>query len=258
VQALRQSAGLQEGQSRVPAPRRAVVLGGSFMGMEVAMSLLALGLQVTVVEQEAVILPHLEAPLTSDFFRRHAQSRGAEFFLSDTLVAVHGKERVQAVETASGRRLPCDVLVVCIGVMPATEYLAGSGIQLEGGLVLVDELLRSNVAQVYAAGDVTCFQDPVFARRRHIEHWDNAIEQGRLAARNMLGRRVRHDAVSCFFATSATSASASWARPRAPTSASCAARLKAARVQCFIYSAMCCVPCFPWAGPPRKRAMPKT
>ena len=199
VQALRQSAGLQEGQSRVPAPRRAVVLGGSFMGMEVAMSLLALGLQVTVVEQEAVILPHLEAPLTSDFFRRHAQSRGAEFFLSDTLVAVHGKERVQAVETASGRRLPCDVLVVCMGVMPATEYLAGSGIQLEGGLVLVDELLRSNVAQVYAAGDVTCFQDPVFARRRHIEHWDNAIEQGRLAARNMLGRRVRHDAVSCFF-----------------------------------------------------------
>ena len=177
----------------------AVVLGGSFMGMEIAMSLIALGLQVTLIEREAVILPHLEAPLISDFFRRHAQGRGAEFLLSDTIVALHGKGRVREVETASGQRLPCDLLVVSIGVMPATGYLAGSGIALENGLVVVDDLLRASAPNVYAAGDVTRFPDPVFARPRHIEHWDNAIQQGRLAARNMLGRRVRHDEVSCLF-----------------------------------------------------------
>lgn len=179
--------------------RRAVVLGGSFMGMEIAMSLIALGLHVTVVEREAVILPHLEAPLISDHFRRRAESRGAVMLLSDTLVALHGADRVREVETASGRRLPCDLLVVSIGVMPGTDFLAGSGIALERGLVVVDALMRTSAPNVFAAGDVTQFDDPVFARQRHVEHWDNAIQQGRLAARNMLGRRVRDDEVSCFF-----------------------------------------------------------
>lgn len=182
----------------VPA-QRAVVLGGSFMGMEIAMSLIALGLHVTVVEREAVILPHLEAPLISDHFRRRAESLGALVLLSDTIVALHGADRVREVETASGRRLPCDLLVVSIGVMPDTDFLAGSGIALEQGLVVVDALMRASAPNVFAAGDVTQFDDRVFARRRHVEHWDNAIQQGRLAARNMLGRRVRDDEVSCFF-----------------------------------------------------------
>ncbi|MES2228426.1 MAG: FAD-dependent oxidoreductase [Pseudomonadota bacterium] len=182
----------------VPA-QRAVVLGGSFMGMEIAMSLIALGLHVTVVEREAVILPHLEAPLLSDHFRRRAESLGALVLLSDTIVALHGAERVREAETASGRRLPCDLLVVSIGVMPGTDFLAGSGIALEQGLVVVDALMRASAPNVFAAGDVTQFDDPVFARRRHVEHWDNAVQQGRLAARNMLGRRVRNDEVSCFF-----------------------------------------------------------
>lgn len=188
-----------KGAKGAQVAQRAVVLGGSFMGMEIAMSLIALGLQVTIVERETVILPHLEASLISDFFRRHAQSRGAEILLADTIVALHGVDRVREVETASGQSLPCDLLVVSIGVMPATEYLAGSGIALEHGLVVVDSLMRASALNVFAAGDVTLFDDPVFARQRHIEHWDNAIQQGRLAARNMLGRRVRHDEVSCFF-----------------------------------------------------------
>ena len=182
----------------VPA-QRAVVLGGSFMGTEIAMSLIALGLHVTVVEREAVILPHLEAPLLSDHFRRRAESLGALVLLSDTIVALHGADRVREVETASGRRLPCDLLVVSIGVMPGTDFLAGSGIALQQGLVVVDALMRASAPNVFAAGDVTQFDDPVFARQRHVEHWDNAVQQGRLAARNMLGRRVRDDEVSCFF-----------------------------------------------------------
>src|SRR3546814_2205923 len=91
------------------------------------------------------------------------------------------------------------MVIVSVGVMPATSFLDGSGILLEHGFVAVDDRLRTNTEDVFAAGDVTSFYDPVFRRRRHIEHWDNAVRQGRLAARNMIGRRLRYDEVSYFY-----------------------------------------------------------
>ena len=179
--------------------RRAVVLGASFLGMEIAMSLIDLGLAVTIIESRDLVLPHLESGRLSDYFRRHAQERGAALLLSDTVTAIHGSERISAVETASGLRLPCDLLMVSVGVEPATDFLKASGVALDEGLVIVDDQLRTSAAGVFAAGDVTSFFDPVFARRRHIEHWDNAVKQGRLAALNMLGRRMRYDELSYFF-----------------------------------------------------------
>jgi NADPH-dependent 2,4-dienoyl-CoA reductase/sulfur reductase-like enzyme/predicted acylesterase/phospholipase RssA len=179
--------------------KRALVLGASFLGMEIAMSLLDLGLDVTIVERRDLVLPHLESAWVSDYLRRHAEDRGATLRLSDTIVAIHGTGRIQEVETTTGERLPCDMLIVSIGVTPATEFLTGSGIALDEGLIVVNDQLRTNVPNVFAAGDVTSFDDPVFARRRHIEHWDNAVKQGRLAALNMLGRRMRYDEISYFF-----------------------------------------------------------
>jgi len=179
---------------------RAVVLGGSFLGMEIAFALLALGLHVTIVELGSSLLSHLEAPDLSVHFQRYAESRGISVVLNDTAAAVHGERRVQEVETAAGRRLPCDLLVVSIGVGPASEFLAGSGIAIDlDGWVFVDSLLRTNAPNVFAAGDITVFHDPVFARLRHIEHWDNAVKQGRLAAKNMLGRRLPYDEISYFY-----------------------------------------------------------
>ncbi len=81
------------------------------------------------------------------------------------VVALHGQRKAAEVETRSGRRPPCDVVVVCAGVDPATRFLKGSGIALEKGDVAVDELLQTNVPNVWAAGDVTSFRDPVFTRR---------------------------------------------------------------------------------------------
>ena len=175
------------------------MLGASFLGMEIALSLKALGIAVTVVERRETILPWLAAPDVGDFFRRRAEGLGVSVLLRDTAAALRGEGRVEAVETRAGRRLPCDLVIVSIGVRPVTEFLAGSGIACDGGLVIVDDQLRTSIADVFAAGDITSFYDPVFARRRHIEHWDNAVKQGRLAARNMLGRRLRYDEVSYFF-----------------------------------------------------------
>lgn len=179
--------------------KRAVVVGGSYLGMEIAMSLMQLGLNVTVIERGPVLLPYLEAESLSAYFKRYAENRGLVALVNESVVALHGDGTVREVETASGKRLPCDFVAVAIGVSPASEFLAGSGIALADGYIVVDERLRTSAPNVYAAGDVTSFYDPVFARRRHIEHWDNAIKQGRLAAYNMLGRRMRYDELSYFF-----------------------------------------------------------
>ncbi|WP_454918981.1 FAD-dependent oxidoreductase [Xanthobacter sediminis] len=186
-------------RAAITQAKHAVVLGGSFLGMEIAMSLGDAGLKVTIIEQGPVLLRHLEAPDLSSYFERYAEGRGATVILNDTAAVLRGRERVQEVETAAGRHVACDLVVVSIGVAPATDFLAGSSIALEGGYVVVDALLRTSAPNVFAAGDVTTFYDPVFARRRHIEHWDNAVKQGRLAARNMMGRRLRYDEVSYFF-----------------------------------------------------------
>ncbi|HEY0294725.1 MAG TPA: FAD-dependent oxidoreductase [Bordetella sp.] len=179
--------------------RRAVVVGGSFQGMEVAMSLLELGLEVTIVEGGGRLMRHLESGTLSTFFQGYARQRGASVTVGDPVVAFHGRRKVSEVQTQSGLKIACDLVVVCAGVEPATAFLEGSGIQLEQGRVVVDDLLAASVPNVWAAGDVTSFLDPVFARRRHIEHWDNAVKQGYHAALNMLGRRMRYDEVSYFF-----------------------------------------------------------
>jgi NTE family protein len=178
--------------------KRAAVLGGSFLGMEIATSLQARGLEVTIIEQSSSLLTNLKAPELSAYFRRHAEISGISVLLNDTAFAVHGDGRVQEVETLGGRRLPCDLLIVSIGVGPASGFLDGCGIVLRDGWIVVDSLLRTSLANVFAAGDVTVFYDPVFARFRHIEHWDNAVKQGRVAARNMMGRRLPYDEVSYF------------------------------------------------------------
>ncbi|WP_454915641.1 FAD-dependent oxidoreductase [Xanthobacter sediminis] len=197
---LRQKSDADAIRAAMAGAKRAVVLGGSYLGLEIAMSLLERGLKVTIIERGPRLLPHLEAQRLSQYFEQFAEARGATLLLNDTVAAVRGQGKVEAVETASGRKVRCDLVVVSIGVTPATAFLAGSGIPLDDdGYVLVDEQLRTGVANVYAAGDITNFHDPVFARRRHLQHWDNAQKQGRLAARNMLGRRLRYDEVSYFF-----------------------------------------------------------
>lgn len=199
IHTLHDRADAQAIREAAAGARRVVVLGGSFLGMEVAMALVELGIAVTLVERGPVLLPYLKAPFLSAHFERHAASRGVQVLLGDTVAAFHGRARVREVETVQGRRLPCDFVVAAIGVEAASTFLQGSGIALDGGRIVVDALLAASAPDVFAAGDVTTFDDPVFTRRRHIEHWDNAVKQGRLAARNMLGQRLPYDEVSYFF-----------------------------------------------------------
>jgi len=105
---------------------------------------------------------------------------------------------VTHVITKGGQRIDCDFVVVGIGVEPAVDMLAGSGIRLDNGVV-VDEYCKTNIGGVYAAGDVANHYQPTFGRHIRLEHWQNAIRQGTAAARNMLGKHIAYDEIPWFW-----------------------------------------------------------
>ena len=178
--------------------KHVVVLGASFVGLEAAASLRSLGLAVTLIEREERILPQLGARLLSDYFARRSAERGISVLTGHSVRQFDGDSRVESITTRQGETIPCDMVVVAIGVTPNCEFLSGSGLSIEDGIV-VDEFLRTNDSDVFAAGDVANFPDTVFGVRRRIEHWDNAIRQGRLAAKNMLGGSYPYQDVSMFY-----------------------------------------------------------
>jgi NADPH-dependent 2,4-dienoyl-CoA reductase/sulfur reductase-like enzyme len=177
---------------------RAVSVGGSFIGMETAASLSGLGLDVTVVEVADSLFPILQAPELSRQLAELYRDRGVDIVLGDSVTAFRGDQNLQAVETRSGRAIDADLVVVGIGVVPQTDFLAGSGIEVDNGIV-VDESFRTALPGIWAAGDVARFDDPVFGRRRRIEHWSNANYQGTQVGRALAGADAKYDSVSTFF-----------------------------------------------------------
>ena len=178
--------------------RRAVVAGLGFIGSEVAASLRQLGLDVTAVEMLATPLePALGVEVGRTIAELH-RDHGVELVLGDGVGSFEGDGRVREVVTASGRRIECDFAVVGVGVAPAVEVVAGTGVELDGGIA-VDELCRTSVPGIYAAGDVAAHVHPLAGRRIRVEHWQNAIRQGEAAALSMLGRGAPYDEVHWFW-----------------------------------------------------------
>lgn len=178
--------------------RRAVSVGGSFIGMETAASLRTLGLEVALVELADTLFPILGAPELSSQLAELYRERGVELVLGDSVSAFRGDGRLEEVETKGGRTITADLAVVGIGVVPQTAFLAGSGIEVDDGIV-VDERFRTGVPGVWAAGDAARFHDPVFGRSRRIEHWSNANYQGMQVGKALAGEDAAYDQVSAFF-----------------------------------------------------------
>jgi NADPH-dependent 2,4-dienoyl-CoA reductase/sulfur reductase-like enzyme len=179
---------------------RALVVGGSFIGTEVAASLSQRGLEVTLVHRGEGLHDQLGFPELSEFLARVFGELGVEVRLRDELVGLQGNGRVSHAELGSGERLECDLVVVGVGVDPATDLVRDTKIESRDG-ILVDTRLRTSVEDVYALGDVARFYDPVLGALRRIEHWDNANYQGDLVGRLLAGDQAQpsYDHVSMFF-----------------------------------------------------------
>ena len=179
--------------------RKAVVVGGSFIGSEVAASLRMIGLDVTVIELGERLVPALASAELSEQVAALFRDQGVELLLGEQIAEFTANGRaLTGARTASGAAVEAFVAVVGVGVVPNTDFLDGSGIEVDNG-VLVDDRFQASVGDVYAIGDVARFDDGVAGRARRIEHWSNADNQGKALGRNLAGGRSAYAEVPVFF-----------------------------------------------------------
>lgn len=178
--------------------KSAVVVGAGFIGMEMAASLTQLGVRVTLVHRGEGLFETLRAPAFADHLRGLYEQRGVELVLRDEVSELSGDGRIRSARTKGGHVVDADIAVLGVGVRPNTDWLEGSGLELDDGVV-VNERYETGADGVWAVGDVARFYDPVFGRHRRIEHWSNANLQGAQVGEIIAGGEARYDVVSTFF-----------------------------------------------------------
>jgi NADPH-dependent 2,4-dienoyl-CoA reductase/sulfur reductase-like enzyme len=178
--------------------RRVVVVGGGWIGLEVASAARQAGCAVTVLE--SLELPLLRvlgpevAPVFADLHREH----GVDLRTGVKVASMEATSSGGVVRLGDGSGIEADLVVVGVGVIPLTGLAERAGLAVDDG-ILVDAGLAASAPGVFAAGDVANAEHPLLGRRVRVEHWDTAIEQGKVAARRMLGQDVVHDRLPYFF-----------------------------------------------------------
>ena len=180
--------------ARATAAQRVVVLGSSFIAMEVAASLRTRGLDVHVVGLDSVPMERVLGKQVGEFLRRVHESHGVHFHLGTTIERIAG----QSIVLNDGTKLDADFVVVGVGVRPVDDLARAAGLAVENG-VTVDEYLMTSANGIYAAGDIAAWPDRRSGQRLRVEHWVVAQRQGETAARNMLGVREKFTAVPFFW-----------------------------------------------------------
>ena len=165
--------------------RRLVVVGGGFLGLEVAATARRLGAEVTIVEPLSSLLGRVLPPIVGAAVRDLHEQHGVEVLSGVSVTGFDGGRRLRGVAVEGGRKLSTDVALVAIGVRPSTGWLEGSGLRLDDGVVC-DSTLQA-APGVVVAGDVARFPHPLAPGPVRLEHWTNAAEQGRHAAATLLG-----------------------------------------------------------------------
>jgi len=178
--------------------RRIVVIGAGFIGLEVASTAVARGCEVVVLEAAPRALMRAVPEVVADCLVERHRSMGVDVRFSVRITRMTGDTRVNGILLADGTIIPCDAVVVGIGVTPRVALAQAVGLDIENGIA-VDSMLRTSDPAIYAAGDVCSFFHPLYGRQIRLESWKNAEDQARIAARNMLGYEETCSAVPWFW-----------------------------------------------------------
>ncbi len=178
--------------------KHAIVIGGGFIGMEVAAVFAQKGIEVTMVLNDDRVFRRLFSLEMASFFESYYAARGVRLVKSTSVTELRGDEIVSSVVLSDGQTARCDLVVAGIGAQPIIEMATNSGLDLGDG-ILVDEYLQTSAPDVFAAGDVANYQDVLFSKRRRVEHWDNAVSQGQYCARSLMGDGTPFRHVPYFF-----------------------------------------------------------
>jgi 3-phenylpropionate/trans-cinnamate dioxygenase ferredoxin reductase component len=191
-----------------------VLIGGSYIGCEVAASLTLLGKRCTIVMQEDTVLERGFGSQAGGFFAEVLHAHGVVVHGGDELERFEGDGRVARVVTKRGLELPAEAVVVGAGVSPDVRLAQSAGLQIgELGGVSCSSRLQTSVPGVYAAGDMCEYDSVVHGRPMRLEHWDVAFNHGKTAALNMLGQDIPHEVVPYFFSDLADWASLEYVGP---------------------------------------------
>lgn len=177
-----------------------IFIGAGYIGLEVASGAMESGLRVTIIDPADRPWSKNTSPMTGNFLRSYYESKGAKFLLNEEVAEILGENVAEGVKTKSGVTVEGDLVVIGVGVHLNTELARSSGLEVdEKHGIVVNEQLRTDDPNVFAAGDVAAFQDVALGKRWHAEHHLNANWQGKVAGRNMAGRSETYDRVPYFF-----------------------------------------------------------
>ncbi|MDG1583044.1 FAD-dependent oxidoreductase [Pseudomonas sp. GOM6] len=186
-------------REQMSAGKRLTIVGGGYIGLEVAASAIALGLQVTVLEALPRVLQRVTAAELSAYYERKHREAGVDIRTNVQVADLDvADDAVTAVICADGSRLDTDLVVVGIGLLANTELAAEAGLEVDNG-ILVDEHACTSDPLIFAAGDCTNHPNPLLGRRLRLESVPNALEQSRVAAANMAGKDKRYASVPWFW-----------------------------------------------------------
>ena len=178
---------------------RTVIVGAGYIGLEVAAVARQLGQEVTVLEMAERVMSRVVSPELSSFYAREHRNAGVQLMLGEGLTGFEGQNgRVASVLTSSGERLPADLVIIGVGILPNTELAEACGLAVDNGIV-VDERCRSSDPHVFAIGDCTSHPSRIYGRRLRLESVQNALEQARVAAINIAGGDEHYDQVPWFW-----------------------------------------------------------
>ena len=178
--------------------QKVILIGGSYIGCEVAASLTAQGKSCAIVMMEEVTLERGFGPEAGRWVHERLEERGVELITGEEVERFRGEDCIQAVVTKSGREIEGDLVVVGAGVRPDVMLAHRAGVTVEDGIVC-DQRLQTSAERIFAAGDCCSYESVLHGRRVRIEHWDVALQQGRHVADAMLGDQSPYDVVPYFF-----------------------------------------------------------